>query len=381
MERRRTKYRGVYERDSVDRMFKGKPDVCFDITFKVDRRKIWEKVGWISEGYSAKLAADIRGERLRGLRHGNDLPNKTKAPFMKDVWERYKTWVENNKARHGRDDVGRYQVHLKDRFENRRLNEISSFDLERTKIELIKEGLSPASVRHCLVLVRQIYNKAITWGMYQGTNPIKGVKLPILQNQRTRFLSRGEAALLLQKLSEMKTDTLHDMSLVSLHTGMRAGEIFALKVNDIDFDNEIITVREPKNKKTRHAYMTRAVKEVLRKRMSSEPEALIFPDRNGAQTQSISKNFKRVVKALKFNEGVTDPRECVTFHTLRHTFASWLAIQGEALYTIKELLGHKSMGMTERYSHLSPDHKKKAIANLENFSEQNRPVEGETQHG
>jgi integrase len=55
----------------------------------------------------------------------------------------------------------------------------------------------------------------------------------------------------------------------------------------------------------------------------------------------------------------------VTFHTLRHTFASWLAIQGESIITLKEMLGHKSTVMTERYSHLSPDHKRKAAERLE----------------
>jgi integrase len=68
---------------------------------------------------------------------------------------------------------------------------------------------------------------------------------------------------------------------------------------------------------------------------------------------------------MGLNEGITDPRQKVTFHTLRHTFASWLAIQGESLITIKELLGHKSMAMTERYSHLTPDHKHLAVKNLE----------------
>ena len=60
-----------------------------------------------------------------------------------------------------------------------------------------------------------------------------------------------------------------------------------------------------------------------------------------------------------------DPRQIVTFHTLRHTFASWLALQGTPILTIKELLGHQSLVMTERYSHLTPDHKKNAVDGIE----------------
>lgn len=296
---------------------------------------------------------------------------------MSDVWTKYEKWAKINKAREGRDDIYQYNNHLKDRFANKRLNEISSFDLERLKADLTKNKLSPASVRHCLVLLRQIFNKAVIWGMYQGTNPIKGVKLPFLQNQRTRFLSNGEAIQLLEflkigqrikdpaKRAKALPTALHDLALLSLHTGMRAGECFALKGQDVDLANGIITIRNPKNKTLRHAYMTNAVAEMLKRRQPENPSALVFPDRKGNEAQMISQGFRRAVNALGFNKGVDDSREMVTFHTLRHTFASWLALQGETLQTIKELLGHKSMTMTERYSHLTPDHKRRAILALE----------------
>jgi len=71
------------------------------------------------------------------------------------------------------------------------------------------------------------------------------------------------------------------------------------------------------------------------------------------------------VLKFRFNKGVTDPRQKITFHTLRHTFASWLAINGTPILTIKELLGHQSLAMTERYSHLSPDHKRQAVDGIE----------------
>jgi integrase len=68
---------------------------------------------------------------------------------------------------------------------------------------------------------------------------------------------------------------------------------------------------------------------------------------------------------LKFNEGITDKRQKLVFHSLRHTFASWLAMQGTPIYTIAQLMGHKSITMSERYAHLSPDHKKEAVKNME----------------
>lgn len=374
--RRKTQYVGVYERKSINRVDGNKLDTCFDISYKMDGKKVWEKCGWLSEGYSAKLARNIRAERLRSIRHGEELPKqKKKAPLMKDLWGKYEKWAETNKTRRGYDDISRWNCHLKDRFENKRLNEISSLDLERLKTDLSKKALSPASIKHCLVLIRQLYNKAIVWGLYKGENPVKGVKLPTLSNERTRFLTHDEANLLLKtlkqntrikkKVVDLEDPKLHDMALLSLHTGMRAGEIFALRGQDVDLMNGIITIRDPKNNTTRHTYTTPKIKEILVPRMTDEAASLIFKDANGQQIISVSHRFRKIVEDLGFNKGVTDPRQKVNFHTLRHTFASWLAIQGETLQTIADLLGHKDLSMTRRYSHLSPDHKRRAVMTLE----------------
>jgi len=364
--RKRTKYPGVYRREIQGKVFKGKSDFCLDITYKTDGKKVWEKVGFLSEGYTEKLAADIRAERLRSIRHGEDLPKqKKKAPLLCDVWTKYQAWIAGNKRKGGKEDVSRYQTHIKTRFGDQRLNEITAFALERMKSELLKSGLSPATVKHCLVLIRQLYNKAAAWGLYQGPNPVRGVKMPTLQNQRTRFLSHSEAHELLAKLKSMRSPDLHDQALLSLYTGLRAGEIFNLRACDLDFQNDLIRVVDPKNKESRHAYMGQAVKDMLLSRMPDETEGLIFPARNGKIRAAIPRNFQRIVNELGFNRGVTDRRQVVSFHSLRHSFASWLALQGESLITLKELLGHKSTSMTERYSHLIPDHKRRAVNGIE----------------
>lgn len=388
MKRSITKYTGVYERTSDSRMHSGKKDKCYDITYGKDGKKIWEKVGWTSEGYSAKVASEIRTNRIQAIRHGKELPKeKKKAPYFKEIAKEYNAWAEKNKARSGRDDKYIYKNHLSPTFDNKRLNEISSFDLERLKNNLIKQDLAPATVKHCLVLFRQIFNKAVLWGMHKGDNPIKGVKLPTPQNQRERFLSHEEASLLLNELktdnhptkktpSEKKNPKLHDMALLSLHCGLRAGEIFNIKGQDLDFDNKLINISDPKNKESRKAYMTNAVKEALSKRLPIPPDEYVFKDkRHGSKITSISHAFGKAIDKLEFNKGISDTRQMVTFHTLRHTFASWLALQGESLLTIKELLGHKSLTMTTRYSHLMPEHKRQATLKLEKeFNDKKRKL-------
>lgn len=375
--RKLTKYPGVYERVSDIKTYKGKPDVCFDISYKHDGKKIWEKVGWLSEGYSAKLAADVRSERVRSIRHGTELPRqKRKHIYFKELAEKYLKWAEENK-KSAFSDKHRYKNHLASRFDDKRLNEISTDDLEDMKSELSKEGLAPATVKHCLVLFRQMYNKAFIWSkgkdkLYDGANPIKGVKLPTVQNQRERFLTYEEADLLLNELKE-RSKTLHDMSLLSLHCGLRASEIFKLKGHDLDFQNEIITILDSKNTRPKKVYMTGAVKEMLRKRIPATPDNYIFIQRSEDRYNEIPKLYREIADKL-FNKGVKDPRQRVTFHTLRHTFASWLALQGESLFTIRELLGHKSFAMTQRYAHLIPDEKRRAAKMLDSVFNEKRTL-------
>jgi integrase len=154
------------------------------------------------------------------------------------------------------------------------------------------------------------------------------------------------------------------MALISLHTGARASEIFNIKGQDMDLDNGIITLRDTKNNETGFLFMTQAVGEIL-KRRAPTGNGYVFTDKNGERVKEVSNAFERVVNRLRMNEGVTDSRQKVVFHSLRHTFASWLAMQGTPIYTIAQLMRHKSIAMSERYSHLSQDHKKQAIAELE----------------
>lgn len=388
--RHSTQFLGVYQRQA-ERVI-GQPDVVFDISYKKNGKKIWEKVGWKSQGYSAELARQVRNERIITIQHGDELPQEKKAAITFDkLAEKYLKWSSENKSRDGIDDKSRYENHLKHRFGNKRLDEISIFDLEKTKLEMSKADYSPKTISHCLGLIRAMFNKAIDWNLFSGNNPIKkkrpGEKkgiMPMVQNVRDRFLSIKEAELLLKELKrnhqikkeykELKDPQLHDIALISLHTGARASEIFNLKGYDADFNNQLIALRDTKNTETRYAPMTAAVKKILDRRLPDNLNDYFFTDKDGQKIKEISNAFQRIVDNLGFNDGVTDRRQKVVFHSLRHTFASWLAIQGTPLYTIAKLMGHKSISMSERYSHLSPDHKKQAIVNLENVIKKNKKI-------
>jgi integrase len=362
----KTRYQGVYYRLSQGERVnaQGKPDRAFFIRYKKEGKRTMEKVGWAGEGYSAELARELRANRIKSIRHGEELPReKAKIPRFADMWKAYYEWAKENKARAGRDDSYLYKNHLKRLLANKRLNEITAFDLERLKSNLSKKELSPGSIKHVLVLVRQIINKATAWGKYQGPNPVRLVKLPSLNNRRERFLTHEEAGKLLAEVNKT-SEAVHDMALISLHCGLRFGEIAKLKGQDLDFQNGILNIADPKNKISRKAYMPPEVKTVLQQRVPESPEALVFPDkRHGGVMSQVSKTFREAADRL-FNKQSTEPKQRVCFHTLRHSFGSWLAMEGVSLITIKELMGHKSLAMTERYAHLLPDTKKQAALDL-----------------
>ena len=164
---------------------------------------------------------------------------------------------------------------------------------------------------------------------------------------------------------------MHDIALVALHCGLRAGEIFNLKGQNLDFDNQLIHIADPKNGHPRKAYMTEEVKTVLLNRHPPSPGECVFKARDGGPIKVVSRTFYRVAGNLGLHNGIIDPRYKVVFHTLRHTFAGWLALNRETIQTIAELLGHRTLAMTQRYSHLTGDRKKRAVLAMEKLFNNN----------
>ena len=394
----KTRFQGVRYRESQDRRIKVKghsrPDRCFYIYYKVDGKSINEKVGWESEGINAEQARDIRGDILTNIRKAEgyrslkekretDRAEKEQAQIEKELKERedvsfgalareYLTWAKDEKKSH-RDDEARYRNHIAPILAKSIARKIVVLDIQRLKKTIKKKktngkAFSDNTVKHCISLVRGIFNYAITRKLFNGPNPVsetlkahKGF-LKGASDKRTRFLSRDEAQVLLSEIKKVSLQT-YSICLVSLYTGLRMGEIFSLTWQDVDLVNKLIHVRNPKNNEARHAYLTPNLVEVF-KELSGKKSGLIFPDRNGKRIAQLSDTFDRAVIKLGLNDAHTDRLNKVVPHTLRHTFASWLAMQGQTILTIRDLMGHKSIEMTLRYAHLCPDQKRDAVMRL-----------------
>jgi integrase len=355
------KYRGIYYSESRTNMWKDKPDRSYWVVFRSSEGKQrWVRCGPASSGWTADAAQRRRYELLEQDRVREYKPLKmgckTQKSSFGDMAAQYLEWAKSSK-KSWRDDKQRYESHLAT-LAAYPLSAISPFMVERLKRDLIKKGLSPATVKHCLVLIRQIFNRAIAWGFYSGSNPVKQVKLPAINNRRIAFLTYDQANQLLVELAQCSPQ-VYDEALLSLHTGLRFGEIAALRWKDVDCTHDVIHITNPKSGESRQAFMTDEIKAVFLNR-KADPGDLVFPDRNGKKQKAASQLFVRAVSRLGLNAGIEDRKHRIVFHTLRHTFASWLAIQGTPLYTIKELLGHKTLAMTERYAHLIPDQKQSA---------------------
>ncbi len=354
------------------------------------KRKECPKCGYVAkQDRTFRISVSFHGKRVRQLLSSTTLQvakeveiklkselvsgeyfdrRQKKVKFEEFVKEKYLPYAKDNKKKRTYEiEEAFFDLWVNPIIGNKTLDEISPFDIEKIKKEMMDKNKSPRTIEYALAVIRQVFNKSIEWGVFSGINPTTRVKKPKKDNRRIRFLTKEEAEKLLSELKKRSMQT-YEMAYLSLYTGMRLGEIINLTWQDIDFKNDMITIKDPKNTTGRVAYITDNIKKLLIEKYNREkPQSLgelVFKNKSGRKILVTPEVFFQVVNELGLNDGVTDPRNKVVFHTLRHTFASWLAIQGTPIYTIKELMGHKSLSMTERYSHLSPDAKREAVERL-----------------
>ena len=358
------RYAGVFWYESDTRSYKGRPDKCYYIMYRDPETKRLSKVkiGWAGDGFTPEIAQKKRTDSLEGLRE-QELEQAPAAITLDALAAQYMPWAEANKKDLGYQDRSRYKNHLQKHLGKKLLAEITLKDLEDLRTKLTRK-IAPQTVAHVFKLVKAMYNKAIAWNLYDGKNPVIGLKTKPLNNSRVRYLSREEAASLLEAL--VPYPQVRDMALLSLNAGLRFGEIAHLQWQDVNFANETALIRDGKGGTDRHAQIKGPALAML-KRLRGElsaPAGLVFPNTLNEPYCAIPHPYQRTVDALGLNVTSTDAKDKVVFHTLRHTFASWLAIQGTPLYTIQRLMGHKSIKMTERYAHLCPDVQATAVETM-----------------
>lgn len=397
----RTTYPGVRFREHPSRKHNGKADRYFSIRYYINYKDCEEGLGWASDGWNPEKAHKVLAKIKEGVTTGigaqslGDLRAEAEAQRAKETNEATLVRVQSmalstffaeyylpeaeRTKRTWKDDKGRIERHINAKLGSFPLCAITKEDVKSFLDFLRKEGLSEATALHHMAILRRAFNMAravVIEGipLFAGPSPLDGVPMPKPKNARERFLSYAEADKLLEAAQESGHTDLHTAIVIALNTGMRLGEILRLEWIDVDMAHGIITVREEADRKPGgKVFINTEVEAVLKKRISSRRHSrlVLAPPKGGKERSSLTHRFSDLVEELGFNAGIEDARHKVVFHTLRHTFASWLALAGTDIYRIKTLMRHKTITMTMRYAHLIPDATRAAVHNL-------RPANGAT---
>ena len=378
-----TKYPGVRYRDHATRKNGVQPDRCFFIRYRLDGKVKEEAVGWAladkmnaekAAGELAKVKEAIRsgsgvvtiaerkaeGERIRAEKAAKEKAEKLAAVTFDEFWTEIYVKHRDTNALETEKYIHRW---LKPDIGNKTFKQITELDMHKIRRRVLKAGRSPRTVDYCFHVVRVAFGMASDYGYYQGPQPItKAVKKKLkYDNRKDRYLTKDEADRLLAELN-IRSAVTHDMAVLALYCGLRASEVCGLTWGNVDFNLKRIKVgwRTAKGSKTRWVPMPPQVEELLKSYGQGKGIHPVFKNDADEPFKTISKTFSRTVQKIGLNDDVL-PEERISFHSLRHSYASWLVQNGRPLHEVQKLLGHGSIRMTERYAHVSNEYMENAI--------------------
>ena len=293
-------------------------------------------------------AEKFLAERLSQAQRGYLRPNKV---LLADLGERYMAHAKLHKRSWPRDQ--QLLTRLESLFGPQcTLPQITALRLEDYQ-QVRAEKAAPATVNRELALLKHMVNLAKRWEMFEGTNPVALVTRLREGNLRLRVLSEEEEAAVLG----CSPPYLQDLIVFACNTGLRSGDIFRLRWEEVDREAGWLHIVSEKTRRELDLPLNEAAAGVVEAWWGMRKCEYVF------YNPSTGERFKDVKTGLKVacrRAGVKD----VNWHTLRHTFASRLLRKGADLVTVKEFLGHSTVVTTMRYAHTNLEAKSKAVARL-----------------
>jgi len=294
-------------------------------------------------------------ERLHALRKSEVLRGVYREPVkisLETFAERYMEYAKTNKRSWLRDE--QLLKPLKEFFRaERQLANITPPEVEEYKLWRRKQ-VSGSTVNRELALLKHMFNLAINWDLYAGLNPIRKVKFFQEVTLGFRVLHPEEETRLLKHA----TPAIQDIIIYALNTGCRIGEIFALRWQNVDFQKELINVFAGKTQKVRVVPINKPVRRILDFwALGRKNEYVFYNQKTGERFVDLDAGLRLACEKAEI--------QGVTWHTLRHTFASRLLDRGVDIMTVKELLGHSTVTVTMRYTHSNLGSKALAVRKLE----------------
>lgn len=214
---------------------------------------------------------------------------------------------------------------------------------ERTK--------GPATVVRYMATMSHVLTIAANEWQWIPTNPMTKVKRPTLPTNRVRFLDDEERARLLTACKASRWEDLYCLVILALSTGARKSELLGLRWRDIDFNASVARLEKTKNRERRSlplAHHARDLILAMKEKHQPAPTDFVFPSEDGLSPREIKRPWEVALKEAELED--------FRFHDLRHSAASYLAMNGATLAEIAEVLGHKTLQMVKRYAHLSEQH-------------------------
>lgn len=360
-----SKYDGIFYRESFTN---SKSDKTYYISYKENGKSKEKKIGKYSEGIRVDYCKAIRDKAINDIRLGNDNTilkesKRTKVVTLNDIANRY----FDDKALYNKSNKKIEQSYIKSIkpiIGKIDINSISIVELEKVQKELASK-LAPKTVNWYIHIIKSIYNNAISKDIFSGKNPCVKVKELKVDNSRDRFLSHDEVKQLLDMISV--DEVLSLFCNISLCTGGRLETILNITKKDINLGDNTINLKDLKNESSYRGFINDKTKELLKKHIKElkANEYIFSKSEIKYPTRTIQRKLKPMLDEL-FNQGLDskDIKNRVVIHTLRHTFASLLAIKGTPILTIQKLLNHKDINMTLRYAKLAPDNGKDEVIKL-----------------
>jgi Site-specific recombinase XerD len=250
---------------------------------------------------------------------------------------------------------------------NNPLRELGLADVQRIRGNMARKGRSARTQQYCLMTFQLVWNAALESGVVDRPSPtkLKSAKPPKVDNERLRFLSDKEATHLIECVQKHGPQAAN-MVLVGLDAGLRFSEIAGLTWGCVDFECGGLHVLDTKGKRDRTVPMTSRLRDLFTGMERSGQGELVFPaPRTGQIQRQVPSSFWYGLRDSKLNEGVTNPKMRVNFHTTRHTYGSRLAQQGVDLLHIQRLMGHSTPALSARYSKLRDEDLAAAVARME----------------
>jgi site-specific recombinase XerD len=287
---------------------------------------------------------------------GKKLPERLRAPLI-SFNELAQDCLAYSKAhkRSYHDDVNRME-RLLGWFRERTADSITPQDIERRMTEAAEENeWAPATVNRLRALLSLTYRLGIESGKV-SSNPARLVKHRQENNTRIRWLTAEEEVRLRAAIEAVRPEHLVELDL-ALNTGLRLSEMYGLTWENVNLSRRVLTIPRSKNGELRHVPLnTTALAALQVLKAQGDGSGPVFRNAEGGRLTGPRYWFEPAIKAAKVRK--------FSWHCLRHTFASRLVMAGVDIRTVQELMGHKCIAMTVRYSHLAPTHQLAAVERL-----------------